>query len=106
MQPTLRVYQGFWKMFHVLIEAGPQLHQHDIVIHGGVTELLKGAAECGKETNALFFFFRGLLDTPPPSTFLIEYVFPRLMSFFFFNSEDLRVTSKLITGGWPTFDVD
>ena len=36
----LRVYQGFWKMFHVLIEAGPQLHQHDIVIHGGETELL------------------------------------------------------------------
>ena len=32
----------------------------------------------------LVFFFGGLLDTPPPSTFLIEYVFPRLMSFFFF----------------------
>ena len=79
MQPTLRVYQGFWKMFHVLIEAGPQLHQHDIVIHGGETELLKGVAECGKETNTHFFFF-----SPPPSTFLIEYVFPRLISFFVF----------------------
>ena len=42
----------------------------------------KGVAECGKETNTRFFFFRGLLDTPSPSTFLIEYVFPRLMSFF------------------------
>ena len=39
----------------------------------------KGVAECGKETNTRFFFFRGLLDTPPPSTFLIEYVFPMLI---------------------------
>ena len=64
-----------------------------------------GVAECGKETNTRFFFFRGLLDTPPPSTFLIEYVFAILM-FFFFNSEDLRVISNLITGGWLPFDVD
>ena len=49
-----------------------------------IAVLDKGVAECGKETNTRFFFFRGLLDTPPPSTFLIEYVFPRLMSFFFF----------------------
>ena len=26
----------------------------------------KGVAECGKETNTRFFFFRGLLDTPHP----------------------------------------
>ena len=43
----------------------------------------KGVAECGKETNTRFFFFRGLLDHPPTPTFLIQYVFPMLMSFFF-----------------------
>ena len=59
-----------------------------------------------KRPTLVFFFFRGLLDTPPPSTFLIEYVFPILMSFFFFNSEDLRVTSNLITGSWLPFDID
>ena len=53
-----------------------------------LTTSSKGVVECGKETNTRFFF-RGLLDTPPPSTFLIEYVFPRPMSFFFFYSEDL-----------------
>ena len=45
--------------------------------------LIKGVAECGKETNTRFFFFRVPLDTPPPSTFQIEYVFPILMFFFF-----------------------
>ena len=33
--------------------------------------LNKGVAECGKETNSHFFFFRVLPDTLPPSTFLI-----------------------------------
>ena len=51
----------------------------------------KGVAECGKETNTRFFFFRGLLDTPPPCTFLIEYVFPRLMSFFFKKIQKIYV---------------
>ena len=27
----------------------------------------KGVAECGKETNTRYFFFRVLLDSPPPS---------------------------------------
>ena len=31
--------------------------------------------EHGKETNTHLFFFGVLLDPPPPSTFLIEYVF-------------------------------
>ena len=44
----------------------------------GTTPEGKGVAECGKETNTRFFSFRGLLDTPPPSTFLTEYVFPIL----------------------------
>ena len=49
----------------------------------------KGVAECGKETNTHFFFFRAPLDPPPPPTFLIKYVFPILMfsgifSFLFF----------------------
>ena len=35
-----------------------------------------------RPTLVFFFFFRGLLDPPPPPTFLIEYVFPILMSFF------------------------
>ena len=59
-----------------------------------------------KRDQHSFFFFRGLLDTPPPSTFLIEYVFPILMSFFKKNSEDLRVTGNLITGSWLPFDID
>ena len=66
---------------------------------------IQGGGGMWKRDQHSFFFFRGLLDTPPPTTFLIEYVFPILMSFFF-NSEDLRVTSKLITGSWLTFDVD
>jgi len=41
--------------------------------------VFKGVAECGKETNTRFFFFRAPVDTPPPSTFLIWYVFPILM---------------------------
>ena len=42
----------------------------------------QGGGRMWKRDQHSFFFFRGLLDTPPPSTFLIEYVFPRLMSFF------------------------
>ena len=71
-------------------------------IHG----IYQGGGGMWKRDQHSFFFFRGLLDTAPPSTFLIEYVFPILMSFFYFNSEDLHVTSKLITGGCPPFDVD
>ncbi|EDR08946.1 uncharacterized protein LACBIDRAFT_296565 [Laccaria bicolor S238N-H82] len=51
------------------------------------TYIAKGVAECGKETNTCFFFFRVQLDTPPPPTFLIE----------------SQLLSQLCTGGWPPF---
>ena len=58
--------------------------------------IIKGVAECGKETNTHFFFFRVPLDPPPnPPTFLIEYVFPMLMfsEFFFYINNLLLLTA-------------
>ena len=50
---------------------------------------VQGGGGMWKRDQHSFFFFRGLLDTPPPSTFLIEYVFPMLMfseNFFYINN--------------------
>ena len=55
----------------------------------------------------LVFFFSEVCLTPPTLYLPNRVCFSQTyVYFFFFNSEDLRVTSKLITGGWLTFDVD
>ena len=66
----------------------------------------KGWRNVEKRPTLVFFFQRSAWH--PPTFYLPNRVcFSQTYVFFFKkNSEDLRVTSKLITGGWMTFDVD